>query len=53
MNRPSWSVLTVEAHRADASIDQFALQRVSFENGKLVEVYNVYADQYEFDAFFQ
>jgi ketosteroid isomerase-like protein len=43
----------VEAHRADASINHFALQRVSFENGKLAEVYNVYADQYQFDAFFK
>lgn len=43
----------VEAHRADASINQFALQRCTLENGKLAEVYNVYADPYELDAFFK
>lgn len=43
----------VKAHRADASIDSFALQRVVLENGKCASVHNVYADQYEFDAFFK
>jgi ketosteroid isomerase-like protein len=43
----------VEAHRADTSINQFELQRVALENGKVAEVYNIYADQYEFDAFFK
>jgi ketosteroid isomerase-like protein len=43
----------VKAHRAGASIDSFALQRVTLENDKLASVHNVYADQYEFDAFFK
>ena len=43
----------VKAHRADASIDSFALQRVVLENGKCASVHNVHADQYEFDAFFK
>lgn len=43
----------VEAHRADASINSFALQRITMENGKCASIHNVYADQYEFDAFFK
>jgi ketosteroid isomerase-like protein len=43
----------VEAHRGDASIDSFALQRITMEKGKCASIHNVYADQYEFDAFFK
>ena len=42
-----------EAHRADASINQIALQRVVLEGGKVSSVQNIYADQYEVDAFFK
>ena len=42
----------ITAHRADASIDQFALQRIVVENGRIAEMHNVYADPYEVDTFF-
>jgi ketosteroid isomerase-like protein len=42
----------VAAHRQGASIDQYALQRVVVEDGKIAEMHNMFADPYEVDTFF-
>lgn len=42
----------VAAHRAGASIDQYALQRVVVDDGKIAEMHNMFADPYEVDTFF-
>ena len=43
----------LEAQRADASINQLALERWQVEDGKAASCHNIYSDQYELDAFFK
>jgi ketosteroid isomerase-like protein len=43
---------SVQAQRGDESINQFALQRMTVEDGKIATIQIAWTDQYEFDAFF-